>query len=75
VHLPRTVVEWRIDPVSGYSVPEATGLDQRIVVYCNDGYSSSFAAANLRRLGFDRATDLIGGFDGWVRAGLPVTGR
>jgi rhodanese-related sulfurtransferase len=72
VHLPRTVLEWRADIASGYSARTITGLDQRIVVVCNDGYSSSLAAANLQRLGFRRATDLIGGFNGWLRAGLPI---
>jgi rhodanese-related sulfurtransferase len=74
VHLPRTVLEWRVDPASGYSDDRVASLDRRIVLYCNDGYSSSLAAANLRRLGFARATDMIGGFNGWLRAGLPVSG-
>jgi rhodanese-related sulfurtransferase len=29
---------------------------------CNEGYSSSLAAATLRDLGLSRATDLVGGF-------------
>ena len=72
VHVPRTVLEWRVDLASGYSAPAVSGWDQHIVVVCNDGYSSSFAAANLRRLGHHRATDMIGGFNAWQRAGLPV---
>jgi rhodanese-related sulfurtransferase len=72
IHLPRTVLEWRIDPASGFSNSSISGLEQRIVVYCNDGYSSSLAAANLQRLGFENATDMIGGFAAWRRAGLPV---
>ena len=71
VHLPRTVLEWRVDPDAGYANPAFTGFDQRIVVVCNDGYSSSLAAANLQRLGFVNATDLIGGFMAWKRCGLP----
>jgi len=74
IHLPRTVLEWRFDPASGYSDERVVGFDRRIVLYCNDGYSSSMAAANLRRLGFSRATDMIGGFNAWLRAGLPVSG-
>jgi rhodanese-related sulfurtransferase len=31
------------------------------------------AAATLRELGFDRATDIVGGFEAWAAAGLPVT--
>lgn len=74
VHLPRTVLEWRVDPASGYSDEIVARFDRRLVLYCNDGYSSSLAVANLRRLGFALATDMIGGFNGWVAAGLPVSG-
>jgi rhodanese-related sulfurtransferase len=72
VHVPRSVLEWRADPASGYSHGAVAHLQQRIVVVCNDGYSSSLAAANLQRIGFEHATDLIGGFRAWIRAGLPV---
>ncbi|MEA2466425.1 MAG: hypothetical protein QOJ57_551, partial [Thermoleophilaceae bacterium] len=36
------------------------------------GYQSSLAAATLRDLGFARAGDLVGGFQAWRSAGLPV---
>ena len=39
---------------------------------CADGYSSSFADAVLRELGFAEATDVVGGFRAWRAAGLPV---
>jgi rhodanese-related sulfurtransferase len=39
---------------------------------CNEGYASSFAAASLQALGFERATDLDGGFQAWKAAGFPV---
>jgi rhodanese-related sulfurtransferase len=34
------------------------------MIVCADGYSSSLAAATLRDLGFSRATDVAGGFNG-----------
>jgi rhodanese-related sulfurtransferase len=34
-------------------------------VVCNEGYSSSLAAATLRELGLTRATDLVGGYQSW----------
>jgi rhodanese-related sulfurtransferase len=58
----RTVLEWRLDPTSAHRVPEATGDDREIVVVCNEGFSSSLAAASLQALGLRRATDLDGGF-------------
>jgi rhodanese-related sulfurtransferase len=42
-----------------------------VVVVCNEGYSSSLAAATLRGLGVD-TTDLGGGFRGWAAVGLPT---
>ncbi len=42
------------------------------ILVCADGYSSSLAAATMRDLGFNRATDLDGEFNGWLAAGLPV---
>jgi rhodanese-related sulfurtransferase len=72
VHFPRNVLEWRLDPESGAADPRIGGLGRRIVVMCDEGYQSSLAAAGLRDLGFERATDLAGGFQAWRAAGLPV---
>ena len=72
LHAPRTVLEWVVDPVSGYPNPLITAFDQILIVMCNEGYSSSLAAYNLQRIGFSRATDMIGGFAGWRAAGLPT---
>jgi rhodanese-related sulfurtransferase len=62
----RNVLEWRLDPTSDHRVAESTDYDQRIVIVCNEGYSSSLAAASLQDLGLRRATDLIGGFQAWL---------
>jgi 3-mercaptopyruvate sulfurtransferase SseA len=32
-----------------------------------------FAAAMLARLGYSRAADVVGGFEAWREAGLPVS--
>ncbi len=69
----RNELEWRLDPQGSHRAPEATGHDLRVVVICNEGYASSLAAASLRQLGLHRATDLVGGFQAWRSAGLPVT--
>jgi rhodanese-related sulfurtransferase len=62
VHHPSSVVLWRLDPL-----PRET----RVILLCRHGFSSSFAAAHLRQLGFD-AADVIGGVEAWRAAGLPV---
>ncbi|MDG4805803.1 rhodanese-like domain-containing protein [Micromonospora sp. WMMD1120] len=75
VVIDRTVLEWRLDPASAWRIPEATGYDREIVLVCRQGYSSSLAAASLQTLGLRRATDMIGGVDAWLAAGLPTTDR
>ena len=65
----RNVLEWRLDPTCPYRLPLATDAHIRYVIVCNQGYSSSLAAATLRELGLDRATDLVDGFQGWLVRG------
>jgi rhodanese-related sulfurtransferase len=69
----RNVLEWRFDPRSAARRPEA-GFDTRVIVLCQEGYTSSLAADALLRLGIRRATDVVGGFRAWRGAGLPVAG-
>ena len=71
IHTPRTVLEWRADPTSGFSHPRIVSFDQPLVV-CNEGYSSSLGAATLRELGFGAATDMVDGMWAWTSAGLPA---
>ncbi|MEU6393407.1 rhodanese-like domain-containing protein [Streptomyces sp. NPDC046939] len=68
----RNELEWRLDPHGSHRAPEATDHDLRVIVICNEGYASTLAAASLHQLGLHRATDLIGGFQAWHTAGLPV---
>jgi rhodanese-related sulfurtransferase len=69
----RNHLEWRLDPASDARIPEAVDHDVEVIVVCSEGYSSSLAAASLQDLGLHRATDLVGGFQGWKTAGLPTT--
>jgi len=62
----RNVLEWRLDPARPHRIEQVTGYDQRIILVCNEGYSSSLAAATLHDLGLHRATDLIGGYQAWL---------
>ncbi|MET7646893.1 rhodanese-like domain-containing protein [Streptomyces sp. NPDC005426] len=68
----RNELEWRLDPQGSHRAAQAVSHDLRVVVICNEGYASSLAAESLHRLGLYRATDLIGGFQAWRAAGLPV---
>lgn len=62
------------------SLPLAQLLDRQqeldpgapTIVYCSAGIRSSIAASLLRAEGFTAVADVIGGFESWSRAGLPV---
>lgn len=70
LHIPRTVLEWRLDRTSEWRSPRLRG-DERLVLVCDHGYSSSLAAAGLAELGVE-AADVVGGFEAWAHAGCPV---
>ncbi|MFY1593471.1 rhodanese-like domain-containing protein [Micromonospora sp. WMMD737] len=70
----RNVLEWRFDPRCPARLPQAVGYDLRVMVICQEGYTSSLAAVALQDLGLRHATDVVGGFVAWRLAGLPVLG-
>lgn len=71
-HVSRNVLEWRCDPASPHRDPRLARTDAHLVLMCDEGCQSSLAAATLQRLGIRRATDVVGGFQAWQAAGLPV---
>jgi len=68
----RTVLEWRLDPTSPSRLEPVTDHEIRVIVVCAEGYSSSLAAASLQDIGLVNATDVVGGFEAWKAAGLPI---
>ena len=62
----RNTLEWRLDPACEHHITEITSYEQRIIIVCNEGYSSSLAAALLQELGLHQSTDMIGGFQAWL---------
>jgi rhodanese-related sulfurtransferase len=70
----RNVLEWRLDPRSSARL-QIAAYDLRVLVLCQEGYTSSLAAAALHQLGVRGATDVDGGFAAWRAAGLPTAPR
>jgi rhodanese-related sulfurtransferase len=68
VVIDRNVLEWRLAPSSEDRIVDVAP-GQKVIVVCNEGFSSSLAAATLRHLGLDAATDLIDGFQGLLASG------
>jgi rhodanese-related sulfurtransferase len=62
----RNVLEWRLDPASPHRLPEVRD-GQAVVIVCNEGYASTLAAATLRDVGVPNATDLVGGYQAYLR--------
>jgi hydroxyacylglutathione hydrolase len=46
--------------------------DAPVAVHCKSGYRSMIACSLLQRAGFSNVTNVVGGFDAWQLAGLPV---
>ncbi|MEK8105126.1 rhodanese-like domain-containing protein [Micromonospora sp. M12] len=70
----RNVLEWRFDPRCPARLPQAVDYDVPVMILCQEGYTSSLAAAALQDVGLHRATDVVGGFAAWRIAGLPALG-
>jgi len=70
VHVPLTVLHWRLEPGGRWRspfVPEGG----RVVLVCDHGCSSLLAAAELLEAGVD-ATDVVGGIEAWGAGSLPL---
>lgn len=72
VHAPLSVLEWRVDPASGHQDPRIAGHEDRLIILCAEGYSSSLAAVRLIEIGYTATTDVIGGVTAWTAAALPI---
>jgi len=64
VWIPRGFLEQRIGR-------HTKGSGDEIIVYCQSGSRSLFAARSLAELGYTNVRSLAGGFTAWKQAGLP----
>jgi rhodanese-related sulfurtransferase len=69
----RNVLEWRLSPQSAWRDPALARPGALVMLMCDEGFQSSLAAATLQGLGLEHATDVVGGFQAWRAAGLPVS--
>ena len=64
---------WPLDNFK-ISTPEID-RDRPVAVHCKGGYRSMIACSLLQRAGFTNVTNVIGGFDAWQEAKLPVESK
>lgn len=68
VHIDKGLIEVKIESM----VPDKS---QALLLYCGGGTRSLIAAANLKQMGYQNVSSMIGGFRGWCEAGLPIEGK
>jgi rhodanese-related sulfurtransferase len=73
LHVPRTVLEWRIDPDSAWRNPHLGDPARQLILLCDHGCSSALAAASLVQLGLEQTGDVVEGLVGWREAGMPLS--
>jgi hydroxyacylglutathione hydrolase len=73
--------EWEAGHIEGASwwpldnfkiAPPEIDHDLAIAVHCKGGYRSMIACSLLQRAGFQSVVNVVGGFDAWLQAKLPV---
>jgi rhodanese-related sulfurtransferase len=67
IHLSKGLIERDIER----TIPDRSTT---MVLYCGGGYRSALATDSIRKMGYENAISLDGGWKAWVDAGLPVTG-
>ncbi|WP_198246127.1 rhodanese-like domain-containing protein [methane-oxidizing endosymbiont of Gigantopelta aegis] len=68
INIPRGVLEFKIGAHPAFQ----NATDRAILVYCKTGGRSALATETLKKLGFEKAVSMAGGFDSWKDAGYDV---
>lgn len=65
MHLSKGMIEVKIERTIADPQTE-------IICYCGGGSRSALVADNLKKMGYENVSSLIGGFKAWQEAGLPT---
>ena len=71
LHAPRGMLEFLIDPNSGYH-DKIFEPSNRYILYCGLGAQSALAAKTMRDMGYHNVGHLEPGLKGWEQAGKPI---
>lgn len=67
VSVPRGVLEFKIS-----DLPAIQSADTDMVLYCKTSGRSALAAQSLAELGYTQVVSIMGGYEAWLDAGLPI---
>ena len=67
IHVPRGLLEFKVDPDSPAYDPEMVP-DDRLILYCGTGGRSVLAAKTLLDMGYSDVSSLAGGYAAWKAA-------
>jgi rhodanese-related sulfurtransferase len=65
IHMSKGIIERDVEK----EIPDKS---ETLVLYCGGGFRSALAADALRKMGYQNAISLDGGWRAWNEAGLPV---
>ena len=72
LHVPRGMLEAKADLEYEGRLPALQDRSQELMLICKSGQRSALAAVSLQQMGFTNVVSVAGGFEAWVKEGLPL---
>ena len=72
-HIPRGMLEFRLDPESIYFKEGKLDLNKEMVLFCAGGLRSALAAKTLKDMGFKKVSHIDGGFGALRQSKFKIT--
>ena len=72
-HIPRGMLEFWLDPNSGYFKDGKLDLNKEMVLFCAGGMRSALAAKSLKDMGFEKVSHIDGGFGALKQSKFKIT--
>jgi rhodanese-related sulfurtransferase len=66
------MLEFWVDPESPYHKKLWADESKEFILFCGAGWRSALAAKTLQDMGMTNVAHIDGGYEAWVKAGLPT---